>query len=125
MALDFKNIPHKSIRTLPTPSSPLHTQSKVNFFLNLTEQEVKEIVAQIPKPYFIPHPISERLEAIQLFQEWLDNPKIQTYSSAIEGESTLIVNDSSKELTMGLYETIPVVSGICNHIQLQEDVNGD
>ncbi|HEY9301605.1 MAG TPA: AAA family ATPase, partial [Phormidium sp.] len=123
LALDFQNIPHKSIRTLPTPSFPLHPQSKVNFSVNLTEQEVKEIVAQIPKPYFIPHPISDPLEAIQLFQNWLDNPNLQTYSSAIEGDSTLIVNDSNQGLTMGLYETIPVVSGVCNHIQLLEDVN--
>jgi predicted ATP-dependent endonuclease of OLD family len=124
LALDFQNIPHKSIRTLPTPSSPLDAQSKVKFFLNLTEQEVKEIVAQIPEPYIIPQPASHVSEAIQLFQEWLDNPKLQTYSSAIEGGSTLIFSDSRKELTIGLYETVPVAFGICNHLQLQEYIVG-
>jgi predicted ATPase len=127
LTLAFKNIPHKSISILPTPSSPLNTQSKVNFSLNLTEQEVIEIAARIPKPYYIPHPASGNIgipEAIQLFQAWLDNPKLQTYSLSIEGDSTLIINDFSKELAFGLYEAVSVASGWCNHIQLQEDING-
>jgi len=127
LTLDFKNIPHKSISTLPTPSSPLNNQSKVNFSLHLTEQEVIEIAAQIPKPYPIPQPASNDIsipEGIQLFQTWLDNPKLQTYRLSIGGDSTLIANDFSKELAFGLYDTVSVASGMCSHVIPQEDING-
>jgi len=125
LTLDFKNLPHKSLSTLPTPSSPLDTQSKVNFSINLTEQEVIEIAAQITKPYLIPQPASNDIpEAIELFQAWLDYPILQKCRLSIDGISTLIVNDSSKELAFGLYETVSVASGMCIHIQPQEDMKG-
>jgi AAA15 family ATPase/GTPase len=41
ITLDFQNTPHRSISTLPTPSSPLIGQSKVNFSLDLIDQEVR------------------------------------------------------------------------------------
>jgi AAA15 family ATPase/GTPase len=127
LTLDFQNIPHKSISTLPTPSSPLNNQTKVNFSINLTEQEIIEIVAQIPKPYFIPQPASNDIpipEAIQLFQTWLDNPRLQTFQLSVGGGSILIANDSSKALVFGLYDTVSVTSGMFNHIIAEEDING-
>ncbi|HEY9807914.1 MAG TPA: AAA family ATPase [Halomicronema sp.] len=126
ITLDFQNVPHKSISTLPTRSSPINSQSKVKFSLHFTEQEVREIVAQLPKPYSIPQAASiEMPETIQLFQAWLDNPQPLTYSLSIEGNSNLIFNNFSNTLlSFGLYEPVQVLSGACLHHQLQHDENG-
>lgn len=125
LTLDFQSIPHKSISTLPTSSSRLNEQSKVHCTLDLTAQEIREINAQQAKPYRIPRPASKDIpEAIQLFQDWLDNPKPQTYSLSIQGGSFLISDDFSEEVTSGLYEAVPATSGNREYIQPHEDENG-
>lgn len=125
LTLGFLNIPHKSITTLPTRSSPIDPYSKVNFSLTLTEQEVREITAQISKPYFLPNPVSKPVpEAIELFQAWLDHPKKQRYNLSIQGDSTLVFDNPNKELSFGLYDASSVVSGTSYQMQVQKDANG-
>jgi predicted ATPase len=124
LTLDFQNIPHKSIHTLPQQSSSINSQSKVNFQLYLTDDEVKEIIEKIPKPYYIFHPkTGDPNSALQLFKKWLDNPIMPVDILSIEGNSALVSN-SSKALSFGLYTPKSVVAGQANFVFVKESENG-
>lgn len=125
LTLDFLNIPHKSISTLPKPSSSINAYSKINLYLDFVKEEFEEIVAQIPKPYHLPIPNFKSLaEVAELFQALLDNPERKTYRLSLEGNSTLVFDDPDIDRSFGLYEASSPVSGIANYIQIQEDENG-
>ena len=128
LALNFQNIPHRSISILPTPSSLLKAQSQTNFSLSFTKNERQSILAQIPLPYFIPPPsaISSN-EALQLFQIWLDKPEDEMLSASTFGDSAIFWEIFDKKSAFGLYEAnIPLnYNDGCQHIQIQRDATGD
>lgn len=128
LALNFQNVPHRSISILPTPFSLPKAQSQTNFSLSFTKNERQSILAQIPLPYLIPTPsaISSN-EALQLFQIWLDKPEDEMLSASTFGDSAIFWEIFDKKSAFGLYEAnIPLnYNDACQHIQTQRDATGD
>jgi predicted ATP-dependent endonuclease of OLD family len=75
LTLVFENTPHKSLKTLPTAAFQLRSESIVDFSLDFSEQEIRELLSQIPEnQYCIPRPQGiQDADAIKLFQELLVN----------------------------------------------------
>jgi AAA15 family ATPase/GTPase len=78
LALNFDNVPHRSIKTLPDPSSRIDEKSNIEISLTFHKDEFRALINQFP-----PHSVGilqpeyktmppEQL--VSLFKEWLDNP---------------------------------------------------
>ncbi|WP_446356510.1 AAA family ATPase [Coleofasciculus sp. A1-SPW-01] len=80
LTLNFKNVPHRSLRMLPNSDSRLDDESRVEVIVTLSKAEFIDFINKLPEHYFgiFPHVYSLNQEengCIELFHEWLDNPK--------------------------------------------------
>ncbi|MEQ9354281.1 ATP-dependent nuclease [Coleofasciculus chthonoplastes] len=83
LTLNFENVPHRSLRTLPNSDSRLDDESRAEIIVILSKAEFIDFINKLPDHSFgiLPHAdkaISSNQEVnrfIDLFQEWLDNPK--------------------------------------------------
>ena len=88
--LSHKPHPHRSIKTLPTPSSSLESESSVEFSVTFKKAEISAIIDQllphnlgILPPDGNPHTLNQ---AVNLFQEWIDNPADVELTISSSGE---------------------------------------
>ncbi|HEY9798681.1 MAG TPA: AAA family ATPase [Leptolyngbyaceae cyanobacterium] len=80
LTLNFDNVPHLSIITLPTPSSPVKGKSQVQFSLTFKKDEIRSIIDFIqdqPKGHYVgirrPDDLNLNVETlVAQFQKWLD-----------------------------------------------------
>jgi len=80
LTLNFEDVPHRSLRTLPNSDSRLDGESRAEIIVSLSKAEFIDFINKLPEHSFgiLPHVYSlnqEENRCIELFQEWLDNPK--------------------------------------------------
>lgn len=78
LTLDFQNIPHRSIKTIPIPSSKIEGESMSSIVLNFDKSELTFLFEQINYPLWIPC-LSERLNdpaPISIFENWVNTKGI-------------------------------------------------
>src|SRR5919199_2392291 len=56
LTLNFDNVPHRSKKTLPNPSSKIERESNADILLHLDKGELRTLLNQIPHPIGIPTP---------------------------------------------------------------------
>ncbi|WP_239731276.1 AAA family ATPase [Nodularia sphaerocarpa] len=56
LTLDFNNHPHKSIKTLPNKLSKIKEISRIEFIWHLKQEELQNLIKQLPPPFGIPLP---------------------------------------------------------------------
>lgn len=123
--LSHKPHPHRSIKTLPTPSSRLESESSVEFSVTFKKAEISAIIDQL-----LPHDLGilppdgnppTLNQAVNLFQEWIDNPadveltisssrdiqitgldpRVCLYKQVEENRPSIRLRNSSKILSLG------------------------
>ena len=119
------NNPHRSLKTVPTASSPLNPTSKIKFCLIFEDDEARTILPQIPKPYRMPilSDSSEMVPVLTLIQDWVKNPILDRLCFSIPPSDFDLEGDKS-ELSFGLYKTEPIFHGNCNQLIISENGEG-
>jgi predicted ATPase len=107
LTLNYSNIPHRSLKTLPDPNSRLKLISQTNVSLNLTEKDILLIKNKVNSGsgIFKPSNISPE-EAISSFEAWIKSSKDFTWNLPISSGDFLIEETSqsgSDYLSFGLY----------------------
>lgn len=90
LTLKLSNDPHRSIKTLPSPSSRTTEESKIKVSLYLEKEELLALLEQIPPPIGLPkignhtspdeeitphyEEIGDVIAVVEDFQKWLDTP---------------------------------------------------
>lgn len=113
LTLNFTDIPHRSIKTLPSKSSYIDPQSKVNVTLTFEQHEIYSFMNGLLLPVLIlspqvqnlNEPVVDQQTAINLFKKWLETSslvKLNISLSSINYSDRIDVENS--ELTFGLYK---------------------
>jgi predicted ATPase len=142
LTLNFDNMPHRSNKTLPNPSSKIERQSRGDIFLHLGKGELRTLLNQIPHPIGIPEPpiendnesswqepedpinaeydlADEVYRAVDKFNALLDDSDSVERSLPLSISSNLLENGIlTKRLNFDLY--LPIKKGKINQYSFTE-----
>ncbi|MEQ9481782.1 AAA family ATPase [Coleofasciculus sp. F4-SAH-05] len=95
LTLNFENVPHRSLRTLPNSDSRLDDESRAEIIVTLSKAEFIDFINKLPDHSFgiLPHNHQESKEFVDFLQEWLYSSQdinIQAYQA---GNSYIKDND--------------------------------
>lgn len=95
LTLNFENVPHRSLRTLPNSDSRLDDESRVEVIVTLSKAEFIDFINKLPEHSFgiLPHTNQKVQELVDFLQEWIYSPKDINIKVAKAGESSIEAND--------------------------------
>ena len=112
LTLNFTNIPHRSIKTLPSTSSYIEPQSKTNITLTFERHEFHSLMNGLLLPVSILSTQSQQNDdvedpqrAINLFKQWLETSNLVKLNlSLFSVNYAERIDVKNSELTFGLYK---------------------
>ena len=95
LTLNFEDMPHRSLRTLPNSDSRLNDESRAEIIVTLSKAEFIDFINKLPEHSFgiLPQNHQNLKEIVDFFQEWLYSPQdidLQVYQA---GNSYIEDND--------------------------------
>ncbi|MEQ9237099.1 AAA family ATPase [Coleofasciculus sp. E2-BRE-01] len=108
LTLNFENVPHRSLRTLPNSDSRLDDESRAAIIVSLSKAEFIDFINKLPEHSFgiLPHNHQKLKEFVDLLQEWLYSPKDINIQASQAGNSYIEDNEiqvNDLKTTMKLY----------------------
>ncbi|EDX71740.1 RecF/RecN/SMC N terminal domain protein [Coleofasciculus chthonoplastes PCC 7420] len=95
LTLNFKNVPHRSLRMLPNSDSRLDDESRVEVIVTLSKAEFIDFINKLPDHSFgiLPHNHQKLQEFVGFFYEWLYSSKDINIQANQAGDSYIEDND--------------------------------
>ncbi|MCL1468271.1 ATP-dependent nuclease [Argonema galeatum] len=93
LTLNFSNVPNRSMKTLPLPSSKLEEKSRVEVTLNFTKHEFINFLDELnPNSIGITSQkkdASTKNQLVNCFQEWLKSAEFGEFTFSLSGEGLI------------------------------------